>query len=196
MPEKTAFLPSRRPTVLGRAQGMSGVTPRQSHERTKRTTNRSETGLRTDGLENAPRKRLVSQGAVAQDPTRFKSDLNDAQYMYNNQPTPGIHSFHGAYTISPAISPAGKRTNEELERYGFRQEDRRGQVNRMGNPGRMNVRADALNQGVKLRLFEAIPVASMVASMPRTVVGHNNTNKRLTTNSMHTRVTRIRILIT
>lgn len=150
MPEKTAFLPSRRPTVLGRAQGMSGVTPRQSHERTKRTTNRSETGLRTDGLENAPRKRLVSQGAVAQDPTRFKSDLNDAQYMYNNQPTPGIHSFHGAYTISPAISPAGKRTNEELERYGFRQEDRREQVNRMGNPGRMNVRADALNQGGKI----------------------------------------------
>jgi len=45
-PETTAHLPSRRPTMPGRAQGMSGVVPRNEHEKTKRTTNRSETGLR------------------------------------------------------------------------------------------------------------------------------------------------------
>jgi len=138
MPEKTAFLPSRLPTVAGRAQGMSGVTPRASHQKTMRTTNRSETGLRNDGLGYNAAKRFTSALAVAQDPTRFKNDLNDQQYIYNNQPTPGIHSFHGAYTNSAAAQVSAK-TNEELMKYGFRPEDRRGKANRMGNPGRMNV---------------------------------------------------------
>ena len=39
-PETTAYLPSRLPTMAGRAQGMTGVTPRQEHEKTKRTTHR------------------------------------------------------------------------------------------------------------------------------------------------------------
>jgi hypothetical protein len=147
MPEKTAFLPSRRPSVFGRAQGMTGVTPRQEHERTKRTTNRAETGMRTDGLETAPAKRLVPQGAVQQDPTRFKGDLTDSQFKYNNHPTPGIHSFHGGYTNTPEILMSSTRTNEDLQKYGFRPEDRREKVNRMANPGRMNVRAGPLNQG-------------------------------------------------
>lgn len=148
MPEKTSFLPTRRPEMFGRAQGMSGVTVRQEHERTKRTTNRSETGTRMDGLEKAPAKRLVSQGALAQDPTRFKTDLTDCQYKYNNLPTPGIHSFHGAYTNTPEVQ-IGKSviTNEELQKYGFRPEDRREKTNRIANPGRMNVRASPLNQG-------------------------------------------------
>lgn len=148
MPEKTAHLPSRRPSVFGRAQGMSGVTPRQEHERTKRTTNRAETGMRTDGLETAPAKRMVPQGALQQDPTRFKSDLSDSQYKYNNIPTPGIHSFHGGYTNTPEVQFAsGTRDNQEMQKYGFRPEDRREKVNRFANPGRMNVRAGPLNQG-------------------------------------------------
>jgi len=151
MPEKTAFLPARRPEMPGRAQGMTGVTVRQEHERTKRTTNRSETGLRTDGLENAPAKRFISMGTMAQDPTRNKSDSNEFQYGYNNQPVPGIHSFHGGYTGAPGTMIATERgdkgyTTEQLQKYGFRPDDRRGKANRPANAGRMNVRETAIKQ--------------------------------------------------
>src|SRR5210317_2311499 len=145
-PETTAHLPSRRPTMPGRAQGMSGVVPRNEHEKTKRTTNRSETGLRNDGLGFNGAKRFISAQTMSQDPTRFKSDRNDEQYTYTNRPAPGIHSYHGAYTQS-AASQVTAKTNEELMRYGFRPEDRRGKPNRMGNAGRMNVRESALKQG-------------------------------------------------
>jgi len=148
-PETTAHLPSRLPTMPGRAQGMSGVVPRNEHEKTKRTTNRSETGLRNDGLGFNGAKRFISAQTMSQDPTRFKSDRNDAQYNYYNQPAPGITNFRGAYTNSAAVQVADK-TNEELMKYGFRPEDRRGKPNRMGNPGRMNVRENALKQGGRL----------------------------------------------
>jgi len=145
-PETTSYLPTRLPTMAGRAQGMTGVVPRNEHERTKRTTNRSETGMRTDGLGYNGAKRMVSAQTLAQDPTRFKSDRNDEQYRYNNQPAPGIHSFHGAYATGAASRVAAK-TNEELMKYGFRPEDRRGKANRPGNAGRMNVREGPLKQG-------------------------------------------------
>src|SRR6056300_9223 len=148
-PDTTAFFPSRRPTVQGRAQGMSGVVPRNEHERTKRTTNRSETGLRTDGLGFNGAKRFVSAQTMSQDPTRFKSDRNDAQYNYYNQPAPGISNFRGAYESSAASKVVAK-TNDELMKYGFRPEDRRSKPNRMGNAGRMNVRESALKQGGRL----------------------------------------------
>jgi hypothetical protein len=148
-PETTSFLPSRLPAMPGRAQGMSGVVPRNEHEKTKRTTNRSETGLRTDGLGFNGAKRFISAQTVSQDPTRFKSDRNDAQYEYYNRPAPGITSFHGAYTNGAAAQVTAK-TNEELMKYGFRPEDRRGKPNRMGNAGRMNVRESALKQGGRL----------------------------------------------
>jgi hypothetical protein len=148
-PETTAHLPSRLPAMPGRAQGMSGVVPRNEHEKTKRTTNRSETGLRNDGLGFNGAKRFVSAQTVSQDPTRFKSDRNDAQYNYYNQPAPGITNFRGAYTNS-AASQVTAKTNEELMKYGFRPEDRRGKPNRMGNAGRMNVRESALKQGGRL----------------------------------------------
>src|SRR6056300_697636 len=148
-PETTAHLPSRRPTMPGRAQGMSGVVPRNEHEKTKRTTNRSETGLREDGLGYNGAKQFVSAQTVSQDPTRFKSDRNETQYDYINRPAPGIHSHHGAYTGSAAAQVTA-RTNEELMKYGFRPEDRRGKANRMGNAGRMNVRESALKQGGRL----------------------------------------------
>ena len=148
-PETTAYLPSRLPTMAGRAQGMSGVVPRNEHERTKRTTNRSETGHRADGLGFNGAKRFVSAQTISQDPTRFKSDRSDEQYNYMNHPAPGIHSHRGAYTNSAASKVASKN-NEELMRYGFRPEDRRGKPNRMGNAGRMNVRESALKQGGRL----------------------------------------------
>jgi len=145
-PETTSYLPTRLPTMAGRAQGMTGVVPRNEHERTKRTTNRSETGMRTDGLGYNGAKRMVSAQTLAQDPTRFKSDRNDEQYRYSNQPAPGIHSFHGAYATG-AASRVTAKTNEELMKYGFRPEDRRGKANRPGNAGRMNVREGPLKQG-------------------------------------------------
>src|SRR6056300_475384 len=145
-PETTAFLPSRLPTVAGRAQGMSGMIPRQEHEKTKRTTNRSETGHRADGLGFNGAKRFVSAQTMPQDPTRFKSDRNDQQFAHYSHAAPGITNFSGAYTTSAAAQITTKN-NEELMKYGFRPEDRRGKANRMGNPGRMNVRESALKQG-------------------------------------------------
>lgn len=149
-PERTTELLDRLPVARGRAQGMSAITPRQEHERTKRTTNRSETGLRTDGLEVSAPKRFTSAMTIAQEPTRNKSDLSDAQFHFNNRPQPGIHSFHGAYVNSAAVKASQTRDNKSLMDLGFRPEDKRGQANRMGNPGRMNVRESALKQGGKL----------------------------------------------
>ena len=152
-PEKTAFLYGRLPPVPGRAQGMSGRTPRAEHERTKRTTNRSETGSRTDTLGFAGAKRTVSALTRAQEPTRNKMDGTIEQYQYNNQPAPGISSFTGGYLSAPASKIGEKRTYgsvhtaEDLMKYGFRPDDRRGKSGRTAGPGRMNVRADALNQG-------------------------------------------------
>ena len=148
-PETTAFLPSRLPAMPGRAQGMSGLVPRQEHEKTKRTTNRSETGHRADGLGFNGAKRFVSAQTLPQDPTRFKSDRNDTQFAHYSHAAPGITNFRGAYETSAAAQITTKN-NEELMKYGFRPEDRRGKANRMGNPGRMNVRESALKQGGSL----------------------------------------------
>lgn len=148
-PATTAHLPSRLPAMPGRAQGMSGVVPRNEHEKTKRTTNRSETGVRTDGLGFNGARRFIPAQTVVQNPTRFRTDRNDEQYIYNNQPTPGITNFVGGYT-NTAAAQVNARSNEELMKYGFRPEDRRGKPNRMGNAGRMNVRESALKQGGKL----------------------------------------------
>ena len=148
-PETTSFLPERLPVLPGRAQGITALTPRQSHQKTMRTTNRSETGLRIDGLGFNGAKRFISAQAMPQDPTRFKGDRNDNQYGYHNQVTPGVTSFYGGYTNNAAAQLTAKN-NEELMKYGFRPEDRRGKANRMGNAGRMNVRESALKQGGRL----------------------------------------------
>jgi len=148
-PETTTFLPDRLPAQRGRVQGMSAATPRQEHERTKRTTNRSETGLRNDGLDKNPAKRLVSGMTLSQDPTRFKTDLNEEQYFYMNRPQPGISSFHGGYLNTAALK-VNQKNNEELMKYGFRPEDKRGKKDRFGNAGRMNVRESAVKQGGKV----------------------------------------------
>jgi len=145
-PETTAHLPSRLPAMHGRAQGMSGAVPRASHQKTMRTTNRSETGHRADGLGFNGAKRFVSAQTMSQDPTRFKSDRNDQQFAHYSHAAPGITNFSGAYATSAAAQITTKN-NEELMKYGFRPEDRRGKANRMGNKGRMNVRESALKQG-------------------------------------------------
>ena len=148
-PETTAYLPSRLPTMTGRAQGMSGAVPRASHQKTMRITNRSETGNRSDGLGFNGAKRFVPAQTMPQDPTRFKSDRNDMQFAHYSHAAPGITNFTGAYATSVAAQMTAKN-NEELMKYGFRPEDRRGKANRMGNPGRMNVRESALKQGGRL----------------------------------------------
>jgi hypothetical protein len=148
-PDTTAYLPSRLPAMPGRAQGMSGAVPRASHQKTMRTTNRSETGHRADGLGFNGAKRFVSAQTMSQDPTRFKSDRNDQAFSHYAHATPGITNFTGAYETSAAAQITTKN-NEELMKYGFRPEDRRGKANRMGNAGRMNVRESALKQGGRL----------------------------------------------
>lgn len=154
-PAKTAYLPSRYPNVKGRAQGqggsLDGVTVRGKQEKTKRPTNRSETTLRTDGLGFAPAKKFVSAPTLSEDPTRNKGDLSVEQYQHVNNPAPGIYSFHGGYTNAPSVQMAnkygGQYTAKQLEEFGLRPDEKRSKKNRAGNAGRMNVRADPLNQG-------------------------------------------------
>ena len=152
-PEKTAFLPGRRPETAGRAQGMTGLVPRGEHEHTKRLTNRSETGQRDDGLGFSGAKRIITAGTMPQDPTRNKKDGNIEQFGYNNLPVPNINSFPHGYLNAPASKIGEKRTYgtphtvDALMEYGFRPDERRGKANRNGNAGRMNVRAGPLNQG-------------------------------------------------
>ena len=155
-PSTTAYLPNRLPNVPGRAQGqggsLNGVVPRGDFQKSKRTTNRSETTLRNDGLGFAPAKKFISNSTIAQDPTRNKGDINVLQYGHVNNPTPGINSFHGGYTMAPgsqllAQKGANGYTTEQLQAYGFRPADRRSKKDRAANAGRMNVRADPLNQG-------------------------------------------------
>ena len=148
-PEKTAFLPTRLPPLPARAAELTATTGRETYERTKRTTNRSETGMRTDGLSTAPGKHLVSALRVAEEPTRNKSDFHSESYY---QAQPSINSYHGGYTVDPSSQLARESTGsgyttEQLQKYGFRPDDRRGKINRPGNAGRMNVRENALNQG-------------------------------------------------
>lgn len=149
-PETTAFLPSRLPNVKGKASGqgggLNGVTVRAKHEHTKRPTVRSETGWRNDGLGYAPAKSTVSALQVAQDPTRNKGDDSGCIRLHNNRPQPGIHSFHGAYTNTPEV----------LQGAGaIRQHDKRSNVHRAGNPGRMNVRESAGNTAGRVTTVRA-----------------------------------------
>jgi hypothetical protein len=153
-PSKTAYLPTRYPNVGGRGQSLNGVEVRQEYEKTKRTTNRSETTYRGDGLSFAPAKSYVTGQTKAQDPTRNKGDLNDQQFYHTDNAQPGIHSFVGAFTERPEVQllngqrPAGGYSNLELEKYGLRgNDDRRAKKDRVGNGGRMNVRNDPLKQG-------------------------------------------------
>ena len=152
-PEKTSFLPHRLPNVGGRSQGFSGLTPRGEHEKTKKTTNRSETGLRTDTLSTAAPKRVVSALTRAAEPTRNKKDGNIEAYQYANMPAPNINKYSHGYLNSPSTKIGESRvygdsyTAEELFKYGLRPSDRRGKAGRPAGAGRMNVRADPLNQG-------------------------------------------------
>ena len=155
-PSTVAFLPSRRPNVEGRGQGQGGdltaMTWRGKQEKTKRQTNRAETTMRSDGLEFAPAKSVVSALTQAEDPTRNKGDMNTQEFYHVNNPTPGIANFIGGYTIAPGSELLAQKPQqgvayspEQLEAYGFRPDERRGKKNRKGNAGRMNVRAGPLN---------------------------------------------------
>jgi hypothetical protein len=139
-PEKTAFLPSRRPNVPGKLQGATGVVVRGEYEKTKRTTNRSETTARSDGLSFAPAKRFISAQQVEENPTRNKGDVNTtATYQ---QMAPGISGFASGYTntaIVKMMNSGQGYTNSQLAQTGLRIADKREHTGRSGNAGRMNV---------------------------------------------------------
>jgi len=123
-PEKTAYIPVRHPVMRSRAQGqgdtVSGPTEHESYEKTKRQTNRAETTQRTDGLNYAPAKRFVPAGELNQDPTRNKTDFNEAQFNHVDNPQPGITNFVGAYTTTAN---------------NIRDDDKRSKLNRPGPAG-------------------------------------------------------------
>ena len=152
-PEKTAFLPSRRPDIGNRAQGqggaVTGTTIRESYVKTKRTTRRAESGLRTDGLEYAPAKKFVPMGTTSDAPTRNKGDLTTEEFYHTDNPAPGIHSFKHGYVVDPLNKALATQnfSSAELDAVGFKVDDKRGQKDRAGNAGRMNVRAGPLQQG-------------------------------------------------
>jgi hypothetical protein len=152
-PEKTAFLPSRLPIVANRAQGQGGAvtgsTIRESYVKTKRTTRRAESGLRTDGLEYAPAKKIVPFQTTSDAPSRNKTDLHYEQFYHTNNPAPGIHSYKHGYTNDPLnkVLESNNLSNRELDLVGFKVDDKRGRPDRSGNAGRMNVRANPLQQG-------------------------------------------------
>lgn len=136
-PEKTAALWARRPPVKGRAEGQGGMlTGAMGHmnfEKTKRQTNRSTTTARFDTLSYGPASKFVPDPSVQDNPTRNKGDRN--YQRVNDVAAPGIANFVGGYEINPALST------------GIRAAVNRGQKDRAGNAGRMNVRMDPLNQG-------------------------------------------------
>ena len=152
-PSKTAFLPTRRPEVPGRAQGqggaVTGTTIRESYVKTKRTTRRAESGYRGDGLEYAPAKKFVPLPPSSDAPTRNKGDLTNAEFYHTDNPAPGIHSFRHGYTNDPLNQALESNdfSDRELEKVGFKVDDKRGRPDRAGNAGRMNVRASPLQQG-------------------------------------------------
>ena len=139
-PSKTAFLPSRRPNVPGRAQGATGVEVRSEYEKSKRPTIRSQTSDRSDGLSFAPAKRFISAQRTEENPTRNKEDVNTASYK---QMAPGISSFASGYTNTAIVKmmKSGQEgyTNGQLAQNGLRISDNRETKNRPGNAGRMNV---------------------------------------------------------
>lgn len=152
VPAKTAYLPTRRPEVPGRAQGqggaVTGMTNYGKHEKTVRPTNRSETTTRYDGLSYGGARKLVSHGTLAQDPTRNKGDFNAFATNHFNNPSPGINSYHGGYLNTPIVQVGSSRvlSSEELQKVGLRPSENRGKVDRAGNAGRMNVRGNPVNQ--------------------------------------------------
>lgn len=143
-PETTSYLPSRYPSVKGRAQGqggsLNGVVPRGKYQKTTRPTNRSETTLRSDGLEFGGANMFISSRPLSDEPTRNKGDLNVINYA---QPSPGVSNYYGGYTNSPA---AKALKDGNLQLHGLRVADKKGQRDRPSNPGRMNVRGNPVNQ--------------------------------------------------
>jgi hypothetical protein len=88
--------------------------------------------MRTDGLEYGPAGKIVSGLATQDNPTRNKGDLNTQRI--NDVAAPGIYSFHGGYQQDPTLAT------------GIRAAVNRGNNDRAGNAGRMNVRMDPVNQ--------------------------------------------------
>ena len=162
-PATTAAQWARRPPVRGRAEGQGGMltgqTGRQNFERTKRQTNRSVTTTRDDGLEYGPAKDLVPMPSVQDNPTRNKGDRTIFQRDHLGPAAPGISNFEGGYEVAP--------TN-------IRPSVFRGQKDREGNAGRMNVRGDALQAGGALTQVKDM-ASTVVQGMPAPTTAQNQT---------------------
>lgn len=139
--------PGRGPAP-GRAQGMTGQSGIPSHEYSKRMTNRAETTSRSDGLGFGPAKKFISGPSIEADPSRNKSDVNYTRM--NSVAAPGITSFVGGYEVTPIgqlmAGTDRKYTPEQLQKFGLRLNDTREKNDRLANPGRMNVRGNAVDQ--------------------------------------------------
>jgi hypothetical protein len=75
--------------------------------------------------------------------------LTNAEFYHTDNPAPGIHSFRHGYTNDPLNQALESNdfSDRELEKVGFKVDDKRGRPDRAGNAGRMNVRASPLQQG-------------------------------------------------
>lgn len=154
IPAKTAYLPSRRPQVMGRAQGqggaVTGMTNYGKFEKTVRPTNRSETTVRNDALSYGGASKFVAQPTLAQNPTRNKGDFNAFETNHYNNPSPGINNFIGGYTNTPSVRVMSNSQKilsaQQLQEYGLRPAENRSNPDRAGNSGRMNVRGNPINQ--------------------------------------------------
>jgi hypothetical protein len=158
MAPKTAHLPTRLPLQGGRAQGQGGaataMTNHGTFEKSKKTTHRSETGMRTDALTYGPGNKLVGAPALVQDPTRNKGDFNAFTTNHTNNPQPGIHSYISGHQLSAEAAAMQLRsgqgrvlTADELFNLGLKPSENRSKADRAGNAGRMNVRGNPLAQG-------------------------------------------------
>jgi len=162
-PATTAAQWSRRPPVRGRAEGqggaLTGQTGHQNFEKTKRQTNRSVTTTRDDGLQYGPAKDIVPMPSVQDNPTRNKGDRNEFQRNFLGPAAPGITNFEGGYEVAP--------TN-------IRPSVFRGQKDREGNAGRMNVRGDALQAGGALTQVKDM-ATTVVQGQPAPTTAQNQT---------------------
>jgi hypothetical protein len=102
--------------------------------------------------------------------------LHYEQFYHTNNPAPDIHSYRHGYTNDP-LNKALESNNfsdKELDRVGFKVDDKRGRPDRAGNAGRMNVRGNPLQQGGVLSTVRSdVDGSFMYTGIAGTTVGAN-----------------------
>lgn len=135
---KTAYLPERLPPGPGRSYAW-GPTEQGEYTKSQIPGNRAETTSRCDGLGFGTANSVNSARVAAKLPSRNKGDLNIDVFDHLGRPTPNNSYYKSTgYEVSPEVLQGTS---------GIRIADKRGNPDRRPNPGRMNVRASAINQG-------------------------------------------------